>query len=229
MNKQTKYYFILKYTILALVINIVLGFLKRTFISLNLIVDNIMNPIYDIIGIVNVLLVIAIILGTLYLIYLIAMYYASSFYNDYHINPFEAIYHGFIDIHHLYARVKSSVKVKNMQVDFKRSTIYFSTRDNHYCLKYIDLFGKIRGKETSEFWASLSRPRTQYSQKTYTRVVKFPNPYRANQNYIEDLKSRTTNDYKNFVVISGFYNMKEKAESIIAPYEILDFLMKEGV
>ena len=227
MNKQTKYYFLIKYTFLFLLINIALGFLQRTFESLNLIMVEVMNPIYDLIGVTKVLLVIAVILGAGYLVYLIGTYYASSFYSDYRISAFEAIYHGFIDIHHVYSRVKSSSKSKDIRIDFKKSTVYFSTMLNHYSLRFLDLFGKIDGRETSEFWSKLSSPKKQYGQRVYTRVEKFPNPYRANQYYIEDLKSKTGNDYQNYVVISGFYKMKDKPEHVIAPYEILDFLYNE--
>ena len=168
MNKQTKYYFLIKATILSFIINLVLGFVKRTLQNLYISSSSILNPVIDLIGVINVLLIIVMILGALYLLILIISYYGSKFYTDYKISVFEGIYHGFIDIHHVYDKLKSSSKVKDIQVDFKRSTIYFDGYEKNYCLKYLDLFGKIEGKLDSEFWASVSKPKKKYNQKVYT-------------------------------------------------------------
>lgn len=224
MNKQTKYYFLIKYTLLSFVFNLVLGFVSRTLQSWDLFNDSIMNPVYDLIGVVKVLLIIATVVGTIYLAFLVFTYYVSKFYRDYKINAFEAVYHGFADIFHVYDRLYDSPKTENIQVDFKRSTIYFNTSEEYYCIKFIDLFGKIEGKLDSEFWASVSRPKTKYNQKVYTKKIKFRNPFRSNQNYIDTLKSKTSKEYQNFLVIAGFYNMKDKDDHILAPYEVLDFI-----
>lgn len=224
MNKQTKYYYLLKYTFLCLIVNLLLGFVNRTLQSLNFLSDSIAIPLFDLIGVVKVLLVIAVVLGGVTLLYLIFNYYSSRFYRDYHINAFEGIYHGFLDIYQVYDKLHSSSKASNIQVDFKRSTVFFDTVEGHYCYNFIDLFGKIEGKQDSEFWSSVSKPKTRYNQKVYTKKVRFPNPYRVNQEYIQTLKSKTSKQYQNFVVISGFYNMKNKSDFILAPYEILDFI-----
>lgn len=224
MNKKTKYYFLIKNTFLCFVINLILGFISRTLQSWNLFNVNIMNPIYDLIAVIKVILVIATVLGVVYLLFLIFVYYSSRFYRDYRINAFEAMYHGFMDIFQVYDKILLSNKALQLQIDFKRSTIYFETKDGYYCIKYLDLFGKIEGKIDSEFWASVSKPKTRYNQKVYTKKVKFPNPYRANNDFISLLKEKTDNIYQNYVVISGFYNIKDKDNHILSPYEILDFI-----
>ncbi len=224
MNKQTKYYVLIKYTILSLVLTILLGYVSRTLQSWDLFHPDIINPIYDLIGVLKVLLVIATILGAITLLYLMYNYYTSKFYRDYQLNALEGIYHGFIDIYQVYDKLHNSGKAQNIQVDFKKSTIYFDTQNGYYCFNFIDLFGRIEGKQDSEFWEAVSKPKTRYNQKVYTKRVKFLNPYKANQEYVKLLQSKTSKPYQNYVVISGFYNMKYKPEHILAPYEILDFI-----
>lgn len=224
MNNQTKYFFIIKYTFIFLILNLALGFLDRTLQSYFSYMSISFDPLFDLIGVLKVVLVIVIVVASIYLVYSIIMYFGSKFYTDYRISVFEAIYHGFIDIHQVYDKIHMSRKAKNIQIDFKRSTIYFNTETQYYCVKYLDLFGTIEGKIDSEFWASVSKPKKQYSQKVYMKKVKFENPYRSNQEYVRELRMKTNVEYHNYVVISGFYNMKFKNQHILAPYEVLDFI-----
>jgi len=224
MNKKTKYYFIIKNTILLFILNILLGTISR-IMNDSLDADDVyVSSIQTIISSVKVLLIITVILGSVYILFLLYNYYISRFYSDYKISAFEGIYHGFLDFYHIYDKVKNSSRVDGIQVDFKRSIISFSVGNKNYSLIFLDLFGKIEGKIDSEFWAVLSKPKKEYGRKTYTRKERFGNPYRVNANYIENLALKTNKEYLNYVVISGFYNIKNKDSKIIAPFEIIDIL-----
>jgi len=224
MNTKTKNYFIIKNTILLFVINLILGATSRIIDNVLDADNGIVSSIQVLINVSKVLLVILVVAGTLYILFLLFNYYSSKFYNDYRISAFEGLYHGFIDIYQIYDKIKSSQKSDDIQIDFKRSIIYFSTKTKRYSLIFLDLFGKIEGRIDSEFWAVLSKPKKEYGRKNYTKKDRFPNPYRTNANFIETLKLQNSKNYSNFVVISGFYNMKNKSDNIISPFEIVDIL-----
>lgn len=224
MNKKTKYYFIIKNTVLLFVLNLVLGAVIKIVGNFFDTSNDIVSSVFILINIAKVLMVIAVIIGAVYIVFLLFSYYSSTFYNDYRITSFEAMYHGFIDIHHVYDKVKLSGQAKDIQVDFKRSIVYFSTNTKRYSLIFLDLFGKVEGRIDSEFWAVLSKPKKEYGKKKYTKKERFPNPYRINANFVENLEAKTDAKYNNFVVISGFYNIKNKSDAIISPFEIVDIL-----
>ncbi len=224
MNKKTKYYFLIKNILLFFILNLGLGFVNRVLDSYSSVSPDVIELVISFIGIIKVLLVIALVAGTIYLVYLIILYLNSSFYSEYHVSVFEAIYHGFMDVYQIYDMIKRSSKVKELNMEFKDSTIYFSTMNNDYSVIFIDLFGKVEGRIDSEFWAKVSKPQKKYNQKVYTKREKFPNPFKVNQEFISELNSKTNKKYKNYVVISGFYNMDNKSKKIIAPYELIDLI-----
>ena len=221
MNTRTKYYFIVKNVLLFFVLNLVIGFITRT-ISRYVSDKDILDTVKDLLNVCRGLFITAMIIGLMYLAYLIYLYYVSAFFKKYKINIFEAMYYGFADIHLVYEKVSSSTLVTEYIVDFKRSIITFSTKQNHYSVIFADLFGKIEGKVDSEYWYQLSRPTKEYNKKSYKKRLKFKNPYRINANYIYELKQKTGMQYKNYVVTSGFYRLTQTSDNIIAAHEIVD-------
>jgi hypothetical protein len=224
MNKKTNYYALLKYTLLAFIWNLLLGQANQVLLRFRDVQVDVFDIIISLISVVKVLLVIIVILGCLITVYFIFNYYSSQFYQDYRIGITEAFYNGFIDIYQVYDKVKASSTVTEYKVDFKRQIIYFSTKKQHYSVIFQDLFGRIQGKINSEFWGVLSKPKKEYGKKQYTKIDKFPNPYRTNQEFIEQLKLKTGKTYQNYIAIAGFYKIDEKSKQIIAPYEMIDLL-----
>lgn len=224
MNTKTKYYFLIKNSIVLFIVNIVIGLVKDFFSTFDLLPQEVVDFIIGLIGLTRTLIVLAIIAMICYLLYQIYRYFISVFYQTYHISVIEALYHGFVDIHLVYDKIIKSKHITSSQVDFKRSTIYFTVGENHYSVKFLELFGLIEGKLDSEFWAKVSKPKKEYSRKVYTKRMKFPNPYVQNRDFCENLELKGNNEYKNIVVLSGFYKMDLVSDAIIAPYEILDYI-----
>lgn len=225
MNTRTNYFAAIKYTIIAFVVNLLLGQLTQILSRFRSLQVDIFDSVISIIDVTKVLLVIAVVLGSIYIVFLIFTYFSSVFYQDFKIGIFEAMYNGFADIYTVYDKVKKSSNVKEHKVDFKRQIVYFTTqKGNHYSLIFQDLFGRVQGKLDSEFWATLSKPKKEYGRKKYTKATKFPNPYRVNQDFINELEQKTGNKYNNVVIISGFNKLDETSEIVMAPYEIIDIL-----
>lgn len=224
MNTKTKYYFIIKSSIVLFVVNILLGLVKDFLSTFELLPRDIVTFIVGLIGLTKTLIVIGVILLICYLLYHIYRYYISTFYQSFHISVIEALYYGFIDIHVVYDQIVQSKDIKSTKLDFKRSTIYFTTNKGHYSVKFLDLFGVIEGKIDSEYWVKVSRPKKEYNRKVYMKRLKFPNPYVQNRNFCEDLEVKLNHKYENIVVISGFYKMNLVSDNVIAPCEILDYV-----
>ena len=139
MNKLTKYYFLIRMTIISFVLHILLGIANNVLDKFRYVFPDLFDVLMDLISGAKVILVILIIVGILALVVFIYKYSVSKFYSNYQIGVIEAIYHGFADIHGLYDRLIQSGKVIDLQVDLKRSTIYFMLKDQYYSILYIDL------------------------------------------------------------------------------------------
>lgn len=223
MNTRTKYYFIMKSTFIVFMINIILGFGLRTLEKFS--IDNVYVAIgVDIIKIARGFILVYIIFAILLLSYFIILYLTTPFYKAYKINPVEAIYYGVMDMHVIYTNLLNTREIKELDIDFKKQIIYFSTKDKHFSVIYQDLFGVYNGKEDSEYWSKLSKRKKEYGRSTYTKRVNFPNPYRVNQTFAKKLKEIKEVDYQTYTVLSGLYKMQYKSDSILAPYEVADIL-----
>ena len=206
------------------IVNLGLGAISR-IIDILLDKDNgLISSIQILIDVLKILLVITIIAGTIYIVYLLFNYYASIFYHDYQISTIEAMYHGFIDIYHIYDKIKNSTESNDIQVDLKRSIVSSSTKKNLYALIFMDLLGEIEGRIDSEYWSILSKPKKNYGRKVFSKKDRFPNPFRVNANYIDKLNIKMGRTYINYLVLNGFYNMKNKSDDIISPLEIVDIM-----
>lgn len=223
MNSRTKYYFIIKSTFIVFMVNIILGFSIRTLERFSL------SSVYlsitkDLLQIIRGFLLFYIIAGLALLVYFTILYLSTPFYKVFKINPVEAIYYGVMDMHVIYSNLINKSEIKELDIDFKKQIIFFSTKNSHYSVIYQDLFGVYNGNETSEYWSKLSKRKKEYGRVTYTKRDNFSNPYKVNKDFADTLHSINQKEYITVTVVSGLYKMKHKPESLLAPYEVSDLV-----
>ena len=170
--------------------------------------------------VLNTVSIIVLILILIYFIYQIILYTQSRFYKYMQINIFEAIYNGFLDFHVAYDSIDRISDVKDLNLDLQKRIITFSRKDKYYCILFQEMFGKIDAKSTNEMWVQLSKPGKSFGKKYFQKKLKFSNPIRTLDEYIDELNLRTSKKYTGFLVLTGFYRMDFTDDKIIAPYEI---------
>jgi len=227
VNKKSKYYFLITRLILVFIITLIIGALLKIIAIYQYIEPNIFSAITIIFHVINAILIISICLGVVYLVYQSYCYLSSAFYRDYKINIFEALLHGILDMYLVYDKVKNLSDSKTIKVDFTNNIITFSKKNKHFSILFMDLFGRIDGKDSNDYWFSLSKPQKKYGKTSYAKTIRFPNPILVNQKYAEELKKETGNEYKDYVVLTGFYHMEFTNKKIIPPYEIIS-LVEQG-
>jgi len=174
-----------------------------------------------ILRVVNTILIIALCFGGTYLIYQVYSYRSSTFYRDYKIGTIEALSHGIMDMHLVYDKVRVLADSKTISVDFTNNIITFTRKFKHYSIIFADLFGKIDGKEGSDYWFSQRKPQKKYGRLVYAINIRFSNPIMFNQKYVVELTKETGKEYIDYVVLTGFYQLEFTNKKIISPYEIV--------
>lgn len=220
MNQKTKYFFLIKYLFIFVILISVISILIKIGNIYNYLNINIFDAIETVLRTINILSIISLCSIIFYFIYQLGTYFTSSLYKAYEVNVFEAIYHGFMDIHLVYEEIHSLTGITDIKVYFKEGVIIFSKKGKHYSIMFLDLFGNVDGREDSEFWFVNRRLRKKFGREQYTKRIKFPNPILVNSGYVEDLYAETDKIYHNYVAISGFYKLQCKSKKIISPFEI---------
>ena len=221
MNKKTKYYYIITRVVTMFIITLIIGALLKIAAIYQYLEPDIFSVLTIILHVINTILIIAICCGGVYLMYQIIRYTSSIFYKDYRIGLVEALSSGIMDMHLVYDKIKDTADSKSIKIDFTNNIILFSKKNKHFSILFIDLFGKIDGKEDNDYWYALRKPRKKYGRMTYVNTIRFFNPIVVNHKYVENLKKETEIEYKDFVAITGFYHLEFTHKKIISPYEII--------
>lgn len=224
MNKKSKYYFILSKFILVFIITFIIVALIRVAVIYQYIDSNLFSAIITVLRVINTVLIIALIVVALYLLVQTYNYRSSMFYQDYRIKTVEAMFHGILDMYVVYDKVKKIADAKSIKVDFSSNIVTFSKKGKYYSILFDDLFGKIDGKEGSDYWYSLSKPQKKYGRTVYANSIRFANPILVNQKFAAELKKETGNEYKDYVVLTGFYQLEFSDKKLISSYEILSLV-----
>lgn len=224
MNKKTKYFFLIKSMIITIFLIILMSTIIKIFNIYRYILPVLFDTLIVISKVVNTLSIISLILVIVYLIYLITLYLKSKFYQYTRINVFEAIYYGIIDIHVVYDQLIKLNDIKELNVDMRQSMLTFNKNKKQYCIKFLEIFGKINNKIENEMWVALSKPKKEFGRTYYQKKIKFPNPIREINEYIEYHKKENGKNIIGYVVLNGFFKSSETSEQILAPYEILSVI-----
>ncbi|MBN2540523.1 MAG: hypothetical protein JXB08_03255 [Bacilli bacterium] len=221
MNTRSKYAFLLKGIVIWFVITLFLGALNRILLLYRDVDPNIFDSIMIVVRVFKTILILAMIGALLYIIVQSIAYFQSRFYLVYKVNVFEALFNGILDIHNVYDRINQLPDIKDIEIDFHRQTISASRKDKNYCFLYMDLFGKIEGKENSDYWTIQGRKTRKYGRKTYKKLERFENPIIQCRKYAEDLSLKNQKEYIPFVILSGYHKLGFHSKKILMPYEII--------
>lgn len=221
MNKKTKYYYLITRLILLFISTLIIGAILKIADIYQYIEPNIFSTIEIILHVINTIIIVAVCFGGIYLVYQVYSYRSSAFYRDYRINLVEALSHGIMDMHLVYDKVKTLADSKTTTVDFTNNIITFTRKSQHFSIIFADLFGKIDGKESSEYWFYQRKPHKKYGRVVYAVNIRFSNPILFNQKYVAELTKETGKEYKDYVVLTGFYHLEFTNKKIISPYEIV--------
>lgn len=224
MDKKTKYYVMTRIIVVSVILIILLSLFNKLFALYRYLLPILFDTLTTIFKAGNIISIILLILTVGYLIYQIYLYTKSRFYQDFKISVFEAIYHGFIEIHLIYDQLVWAKDMSDLNVDMKQSIITFRIKHKHYCLKYLELFGVVNNKMDNEMWGILSKPKKEFGRKRYTKKLKFPNPARQLNEFIDEQKGEEEKEIIGYVVLNGFFKTEHNNDQIIAPYEVLSIL-----
>lgn len=220
MNKKSKYYFLITRLVFTFILVLIIGALLKIISIYQYIEPNIFSVFSIILTVVNTILIIALCLGGIYLVIQSFSYLSSAFYKEYQINIVEALSQGILDMYLIYDKILNLADSKSIKIDFSHQIITFSRKNNYFSILFVDLFGKIDGKEGNDYWFSLRKPQKKYGRMTYAVTIRFFNPILVNQKYVAELKKETGNEYKDYVVLTGFYHLDFTHKKLISPYEI---------
>lgn len=229
MNKKTKYFIISKVLLVSIILIIAMSILQNMSMLYRDYLPILFDTLIIIFNAVNTVSIIGLIIGLIYFSYQIYRYVDSSFYKIYKINVFEAIYHGFLDIHIMYDQIRRLADVKELTVDMKKSMLFFSINHKYFCLKFVELFGNINNNIENEMWVSLKQPKKEFGRVNYQKKIKFSNPVRQVNQFIEEELEISGKQYCGYVVLNGIYKLKQTDDQIISSYEIVSTIRENQV
>ncbi len=223
MKSKSKYAFLMKNTVVWFIIILFIGAVTRILGIYHEYATDIIDAIVILLRVIKAILIIGLIGMILYLVIQSVAYFQSKFYRIYRVNIFEALYHGVLDIHVVYDRVSRLDKVTDINMEIQRQVVTFRVNGKNYCVLYQDLYGKINGKESSDYWTLLGRKTKKYGRTNNRILGRVANPIVQCKRYAQELSDKTGLVYEPYVVLSGFYKIDFSSERIIMAFEISSF------